>query len=162
MRVAVHFSSRISESSGFGVSHICLTSKARPEEERSVVAVWELTDLCVCERADCEIVKLCHFTNTLLIYRNREHWTLGCRVLVIPQIHTNTSVCFLSAQNMMALINTAEIIIWFLNREAVKTKRSLMFNLWRLPRHRALLSHKHTCCWAVGLPSMTFVSTTGL
>lgn len=48
IRVAVHFCSRISESLGFGVSHICLTNKARPEEDRSVVTVWELTDLCVC------------------------------------------------------------------------------------------------------------------
>lgn len=98
IRVAVHFSSRISESLGFGVSHhICWTNKARPEEDRSVVTVWELTDrplsvcVCVCMRADCETVKLCHFTSTLLIYRNGEHWTLGCRVLVIPLVHTNTS-----------------------------------------------------------------------
>lgn len=52
IRVAVHFSSRISESLGFGVSHICWTNKARPEEDRSVVTVWELTDrplsVCVC------------------------------------------------------------------------------------------------------------------
>lgn len=104
------FSSRISESLSCGVSHICLTHKTRPEEGRSVVAVWELTDLCVCVRADCDIVKLCHFPSTLLIYRNREHWTLGCRVLVIPVTVTNTSVCFLSAQNTMKLIITAEMI----------------------------------------------------
>lgn len=53
IRVAVRFSSRISESLGFGVSHhICWTNKARPEEDRSVVTVWELTDrplsVCVC------------------------------------------------------------------------------------------------------------------
>lgn len=46
--MAMHFSSRISkESLFFAIAHLCLTNTARPEEDRSLAIVWELTELFV-------------------------------------------------------------------------------------------------------------------